>query len=484
MNDIKILCYSRSYLSKLYPILDVNDKGRTYYHIVQTNAEEKRVSELGGTVILNIQKLVEKNINNKSFEGLWDEPSDFREITSFNWSPVLSDRYLINLRPDTREQVAAIVYDGISKLFDEYDFDYFFSEPVTLFAIHAMYYLCKKHDVGVRFMIGAYKPGYFYFSDSMNHAEPVKTSDFQVEKDGFGKELLDYCNGIIEDKSGPAYHYAFSSNVKNDPFKLRTGDASYVVDPGGKRILVQLLRLSRAFFYKTIFPFNGDYYSAASVKEQCHYLKCLFTKRSYYDEQPLEYSSKRLFFPLQFEPEASLIYAAPENSNQFSFIERVVAALPKGVELYIKEHPNQFGALGSRVWRNLRQRHPNVKFIYGRESGRELLRKCNAAVVISSTAGMDALLMKKKVVVLGNVYYENFPGAIKVNSIGALSELLNNNFFEDVDNSKQFKMNVDALGKMSHYYYTGTPAPSSRLYSEESISALVSAIDKECSGLI
>ena len=108
--NINVLCYSRSYLSNFYPVLEQNDKKRNYYHIVQTNAEEKRVIKHGGKIMLNIQALIERKLKHVQPDELWDEPSDFRSLTDCSWSPVLSDRYLITFPKSLRERIAKIVF--------------------------------------------------------------------------------------------------------------------------------------------------------------------------------------------------------------------------------------------------------------------------------------------------------------------------------------------------------------------------------------
>ena len=121
----KLLCWSRSYLSKLYPTIAKNDPDRDYFHIVQNTAEEKRVLELGGSVVLNIEKVVKAAITNNSAACDWCEPEDFRALTGFEWSPLYTDRYLLNLPASLRLQVAGAIFQAIQKLFTKYKFDYF-----------------------------------------------------------------------------------------------------------------------------------------------------------------------------------------------------------------------------------------------------------------------------------------------------------------------------------------------------------------------
>ncbi len=72
------------------------------------------------------------------------------------------------------------------------------------------------------------------------------------------------------------------------------------------------------------FPRRGDYITAGSVAEHRFYLRCQMTPRSMYDEPPADFSVANVVYPLQYEPEASLLYFAPEIVSQVSYVETVL----------------------------------------------------------------------------------------------------------------------------------------------------------------
>jgi len=479
----KILCLSRSYLSKLFPTIAQNDNGREYFHIVQNTAEEKRVKSLGGEVVLNIETYVSSVFTSNDLDIKWEEPDDFRTITGFNWSPLYTDRYLSNFPEATRLKVAGAVYKAISELFSKYNFDYFLSEPVALFTTHVLLYFCKKNETEARLWVNCYFPDYFFFAAGLDYSIPSPVLK-QYSKDEISlldKHIKSYCEGVQEDKTGPAYHFSFSKDPDKglNYFQQRVGNASLVLKPELKTIVLQSLRVIRAIYSWSLFPKKGDFQSAASFNEHWFYFKCLLTSRKYYDNIPDRGTQDVITYTLQYEPEASLLYAAPDFYNQLVFVEMILRSLPDGQSLYVKEHPNQFGALGIKEWRKLRKKYHHLKFIYGRESGRELIKSSSMVITLSSTAGMDAILLGKPVIVAGRVFFSNFPNVKCINSYSELAALLQQphkalptqDIMQDI---------LNHFRNMGINSYLGDPQPSSILYSDENLTHLINAISQEC----
>lgn len=475
----KILCLSRSYLSKLLPTLAQHDPEREYFHIVQNQEEEKRVKGLGGTVIFNIETAVREGM--KAGVSEWNEPNDFRKMTGFDWSPLYTDRYLLNLPENRRLRVAGALFKGIEDLFRQSKFDYFLSEPVALFTTHILYYFCRKNQVQCRFWVNTYFPGYFFFASQLDYSRVHERQTPTTDDTDLDKLIENFCHGVAEDKAGPVYHFSFSNDKaksQQNYLKQRTGDSALVLRPGLKTKVLQCLRLARSFFYRLTFPLWGDFQSAASFREHLYYFKCLVVPKKYYDDLPTQEDPRFVTYTLQYEPEASLLYAAPNFFNQIGFVEMILRSLPSDKILYVKEHPNQFGALGLKNWRELRKRYHNVRYIYGRESGRKLIRASSMVVTISSSAGMDALLLGKNVVVAGRVFYDQFPNVTRISSYQELPTALRNPGLT-LPRQQIIDRIVPYLKQMAAHSYEGDPQPSGALYSTENLRHLTTAIATE-----
>jgi capsule polysaccharide modification protein KpsS len=113
---------------------------------------------------------------------------------------------------------------------------------------------------------------------------------------------------------------------------------------------------------------------------------------------------KFVFFPLHLVREAQLAVRAPHCYQQEYIVELVSRFLPAGYKLYVKEHPNHLGEL---PWGALRRiaRLDNVCLLDSEVNSHHLIEKCAAVVTINSTAGYEAILYQKPVVVLGKPFY-------------------------------------------------------------------------------
>jgi len=475
----KIICLSRSYLSQLLPTLSQNDDEFEYLHIVQTDKEEQVVRALGGLVVLNMQSTIRKALAD-SDSAFWSEPDDMRSVTGFDWSAVYSDRYLIHFKEPQRLRIAGALQHAVETLFSEHKFEGFLSEPVALFITHLIFYHCRKNEVKPLLWCNTYFSDHFYFSAELEISTPIRHQSLSEENTGLLHEKVDeYVNGIIGDRAGPVYHHSFSGAKQNrlGYFKQRKGESPLVLRPGWTSRFIQLARLMRASWHRINFSKNGDFMTAGAVTEHKFYLRCLFARSSIYDPMPEGPVDKGVVFPLQYEPEASLLYFAPHIVNQVSFVETVLKALPYGRVLWVKEHPNQFGALDTSAWRQLKSRYGNLRFIHGRQNGRELIKRCSLAVTISSSMGMDALLLGRTLLVAGNVFYDQFTGSIHTRSYEELSQELNKpHNYEPRENAAE---NTRELVEFGRHVYPGDPQPSHYLYDKKNLGLLVQAIQME-----
>lgn len=476
----KVLSLSRSYLSHLVPRLATQHPDAEYLHIVQNNEEAARIAKAGGTVVLNIANVIANEFA-RPIPSNWAEPSGFRELTGFPWCPMQADRYLIHMDTPNRFRVAGALQLAISDLFKKHRFDVFLSEPVALFVTHLVFYHCKLHGVKTLLWCSTYYPKEMYFSDSIYFSSANRKSERpKWELNAVEKEVVKYVEGVSSDSAGPVYHYAFSKQKEDSIgyFKQRRGESPLILSGKFMSTALQFLRVLRSIILRCSFPFHGDYMGAFAVKEHWFYFRCALSRNKLLDSMPTEFSADNVVYPLQYEPEASLLYLAPHINSQACFVESVLKALPAGKTLWVKEHPNQAGALSQSVWRKLRSRHQNVRFIGGRKSGRELIRKSSLIVTISSSMGLDGLILGRKVVVAGDVFYKNFRGSIPVASVSALAVALNESSSYSLVAEAATRAAADIIG-FARLAYRGDPQPAADLYAEANIANLANSIASE-----
>ena len=474
-----VLCFSRSYLAHLLPELARAGSTVEFLHVVQTEREREIVEQKGGRVVAVLQTVFRRDLASAT-PPLWEEPPDFRTVTDFPWDPLQADRYIPLFQPGMQSKIAGSIFQTFQILFADHDFKAVLGEPVAIFPTQVMQYLIKKKAGASLLWSPAFFPGSFHFSDRITISRPKKHHPVQPDlSQGMMQTLHSYINGIASDQAGPSNHHKFAEKKVRavDYFSQREGKSSRVYVGGLSAIAIQVARLARASAARLMFPRASDYMTAAAVSEHLFYLKCLLKTRRSHDAPPTQYAEKNIFFPLQFEPEASLLYFAPQVRSQLRLVENIVQAMPTGATLWVKEHPNQFGALALAEWQALRRRHGKLKFIYGRENGRELIKRCGLGIAITSTAGMDALILGRKTLVFGDVFYRSLPGAIPVDGYADLAVELNR-----AENYGIFDFKdqiAEALRPYCESCYIGNPGPSAKLYTPENLTAIYLAIESE-----
>ncbi len=126
-------------------------------------------------------------------------------------------------------------------------------------------------------------------------------------------------------------------------------------------------------------------------------------------------------FPLHYEWEAQLAFREPFIS-QLGLAKQISEILPSNTYLYIKVHPHWKNADQSlRAVYGLRKAK-NVRFIHPEENTTDLVRNSLGVIIINSTVGYEAILLKKPLVVLGHEAYKE--AAIDMKDLAELPKTL------------------------------------------------------------
>jgi len=130
-----------------------------------------------------------------------------------------------------------------------------------------------------------------------------------------------------------------------------------------------------------------------------------------------------IFFPLHFQPELTTLILAPFYVNQIAAIENVAKTLPIDQVLYVKEHKASLGRRPSGYYQAIRK-IPNVRLLSPFLDSHDLIKRCSAVCVLSSTVGWEAVLYEKPVVSLGDVFYNSFDLVTQARSYEELAPAL------------------------------------------------------------
>ncbi len=126
---------------------------------------------------------------------------------------------------------------------------------------------------------------------------------------------------------------------------------------------------------------------------------------------------KFLYLPLHLSPECVDMFYGQDYSLHEPFVMELARRIPSDYCLYVKENPSMVGQRPLGFYSRLKAIH-NVRLLHYSINTFELMSKCAAVVTVTGTAGWEAYLMNRPVVVLGNVFYNFLPGVLHMSMYG------------------------------------------------------------------
>jgi capsular polysaccharide export protein len=144
-------------------------------------------------------------------------------------------------------------------------------------------------------------------------------------------------------------------------------------------------------------------------------------------EVGVELACNYIFVPFQVNFDSQVIINSPWLNSMESFYEMLLSVVDEMDEKFIfaiKEHPSD-----PRSYAEFHNKHPRIKFVSGETE--KLIRNSEAVVTLNSSVGIEAAMLEKKVIVLGNACYAINQMMLVVNSRkGLLAALKNLDVYE------------------------------------------------------
>lgn len=137
-------------------------------------------------------------------------------------------------------------------------------------------------------------------------------------------------------------------------------------------------------------------------------LRDYFSEKSYrramnnYKYYPFERIGKFIYFPLQFQPEATIDVMAPYFSNQIETARLVAMSLPDDFTLLVKEHPEMVGKRPPSYIEKL-DKTVNIKLVDYRTPQSEILKRTSLVISPNSTTIAEASFYNVPAIQLGNL---------------------------------------------------------------------------------
>ena len=194
-----------------------------------------------------------------------------------------------------------------------------------------------------------------------------------------------------------------------------------------------------------------------------------------------DFTKPFIYFPLHLQPEFSTNPLGGHFRNQLLALELLVASLPSGWQIYVKEHPTQWLVGGARRtpyrpkdYYSIMARFPSVRLIPVDTDSFQLIRQAKAVATISGTAGWEAVLRGKPSLVFGYPWYQHAPGVSSVTDLASCQTALARiaagevpdpqavlRFLKHLD-EVSFRGCLDLSYRTNSKYFTETPESQAR----------------------
>lgn len=129
-----------------------------------------------------------------------------------------------------------------------------------------------------------------------------------------------------------------------------------------------------------------------------------------------DYSQKYVFFALHYQPECTTSPMAGVFVHQLLMVQMISYCLPEDVLIYIKEHPRNDLERDIELYRDLVSMK-NVRLIDKSVSSLDMIDHSLFVATGTGTAGWEAFLRKKPVMMFGYYIYQNAPGVYHIDSL-------------------------------------------------------------------
>jgi hypothetical protein len=164
-----------------------------------------------------------------------------------------------------------------------------------------------------------------------------------------------------------------------------------------------------------------------------------------------------IYYPLHYQPEATTIPTGNNFSDQLEIIRLLSIILPKGIKLYVKEHPvywkikNNYNFNSYSPINEFRSKSfykeivsmENVSLISHNIDTTKLIKMAKGVVSVSGTVIFEALILDKPALQFGEHHYLQFPNSFNANESGELK-----NFLKIISSDKKYSTGLPRVKKI------------------------------------
>ena len=393
----------------LYAIYDVTNSSKKFLQnqeIVQFTKSWYYHDNIDKNIDVDIDYL--KSFEKKYSINLWLLAYNERIFFKYNYFYKFSKNEILSIL----EQECKL----FEKILDEVTPDYLIMPSPNFHHDYLFYRMCKIKKINVLIFNYSRFGKRAIITNDLDKIVTHQLKDYS-QPQRTQQELLDYLKGFDYFKN----NLDFASNFMSSKTQLIKAIFHYIFfSNNNNNIYTYYGRTKTKVLLKT---------GILTLKEK--YLEKIVQK---YFVKDIDEKSKFIYFPLQVEPENSLLIGSPFLTNQLELIKNISKSLPIDYDLYVKEHP----MMSTRGWRNPSfykkiLELPNVRLLHPLVQNEKILQNCSAVITISSTAGMEAAFYGKSTIVFADVLYSMLSSVHRLSNMDLLPETISSILNEKVD---------------------------------------------------
>jgi len=200
-------------------------------------------------------------------------------------------------------------------------------------------------------------------------------------------------------------------------------------------------------------------------------------------EKPAEFEKPYLYFPLHYQPENTSCPLGEAFVDQFLIVDMVSRCAPTDWKIYVKEHTSQWHpklhgeCSRSTDFYDRVTALPNVQLVPVSTPNFELIDHARAVVTITGTAGWEAVVRGRPVLLFGHAWYKFCEGVFYVPTVDACKTALSNiqaGYLVDRERIHLFLSAIQQIG--IHAYVEPSIAKIVNIALEENISQITNAL--------
>lgn len=214
--------------------------------------------------------------------------------------------------------------------------------------------------------------------------------------------------------------------------KLNLGPPDYML-PTSARLFKGLAPTRLWFYLRNIFVSSLETGSTVTHQLKSVYKKHLWRRLRFlrvrmarvFEQDVDSTDTINILFPLHYRPEASTSVLARYYENDLELIKNIAFSMTSNSKLIVKEHASALGIRNLRFYRQVLSL-PNTLLLAPEFNVASNLSKFDAVITLTSTVGFEAVQVGVPVFLLGNTFYANYSGVVKIDSYRQLEQILKN----------------------------------------------------------